>query len=96
VLLTIILYTWSIVLVRTVGKLAADQPHSLFLHEKFGSISRSMLTLFELFSQPNVQPYEAVLATYKLLGAFLIVFIIFESFGMLAVLTGALSAANFT
>ncbi|CAE8654975.1 unnamed protein product, partial [Polarella glacialis] len=95
VLLTIILYTWSIVLVRTVGKLAADQPHSLFLHEKFGSISRSMLTLFELFSQPNVQPYEAVLATYKLLGAFLIVFIIFGSFGMLAVLTGVISDSMF-
>mmetsp|Transcript_5421 Transcript_5421/g.20523 ORF Transcript_5421/g.20523 Transcript_5421/m.20523 type:complete len:973 (+) Transcript_5421:141-3059(+) len=96
ILMAFMLYTWSIILVRTVGQLSDDYPNAEFLRHKFGNIIQSMLTLFELISQPNIEPYTPVLKNYLPLTAFLIVFIIFGSFGMIALLTGVISESMFS
>lgn len=96
ILMAFMLYTWSIILVRTVGQLSDDHAHAAFLRKKFGTIVQSMLTLFELISQPNIEPYTPVLSSYLPLTGFLIVFIIFGSFGMIALLTGVISESMFS
>lgn len=83
------LYVCSIILVRTVGR--EQGSYSDFLGGQFGNIPTSMLTLFELMSQPNLLPYHELIPSHPLLALFLIAFIIFGSFGMIALLTGVIS-----
>merc|ERR1719428_2596566 len=93
--MTFVLYVCSIILVRTIGLVSEDDPHAEFLRERFGKIGPSMLTLFELMSQPDLEPYHAMLGAHPLLTFFLIGFIVFGSFGMLALLTGVISESMF-
>merc|ERR1712019_25948 len=44
ILMFFMLYTWSIVLVRSIGRLGEGHPDHEFLTSKFGSILQSMLT----------------------------------------------------
>jgi len=95
-LMTFVLYVCSIVLVRTLGRTSEDDPHHEILIGSFGNIRRSMLTLFQLMSQPDLRPYDEVIPERPLFLAFLIGFIIFGSFGMIALLTGVISENMFT
>jgi len=95
ILMLFILYVCGIILVRTLGRVNEDDPNFEFLHERFGSIPISMLTLFELMSNPDLGPYQEVLFRFPFFTAFTILFIIFGSFGMLAVLTGVISESMF-
>merc|ERR1719401_2418191 len=91
--MTFVLYLSSIVLVRSLGQIDTDEdedPNGTFLAAKFGSIGQSMLTLFELMVNPYLQPYHGVLAEQPILTFFIIAFIIFGSFGMIALLTGVI------
>mmetsp|Transcript_143311 Transcript_143311/g.260771 ORF Transcript_143311/g.260771 Transcript_143311/m.260771 type:complete len:918 (+) Transcript_143311:121-2874(+) len=89
------LYVCSIILVRTVGRVSEEDPHSDLLHSHFGSIPTSMFTLFEIMANPEIEEYEGALERHPILGAFMIGFIIFGSFGMLALLTGVISESMF-
>merc|ERR1711933_677519 len=69
--------------------------HSMMLKDKYGTIVKSMLTLFELMSNPDMNPYHGMRGTFPFLTIFLMVFIIFGSFGMIALLTGVISESMF-
>lgn len=94
-LMVFVLYVCSIILVKTVGHAPPEDPQAEFLHGKFGTILRSMLTLFELMSSPTLEEYEAIMWERPCMAAFIIVFIIFGSFGMIALLTGVISESMF-
>jgi voltage-gated sodium channel len=94
-LMVFVLYVCSIVLVRTVGSLPESDEHQPFLHEQYGSIITSMLTLFEMMSSPNMIAYHGMRESKPILTVFLIAFIVFGSFGMIALLTGVISESMF-
>merc|ERR1719203_1675951 len=54
-----------------------------------------MFSLFQLAVQPNLIEYQAQVSGRPLLVGFLVVFVIFGSFGMIALLTGVISEAMF-
>lgn len=90
ILMLFILYVCSIILVRSVGQLSDDTPHSEFLTACFGNILVSMLTLFELMVNPYLDPYHVVFWEHPILTVFILGFVIFGSFGMIALLTGVI------
>jgi len=94
-LMIFVLYVCSIILVRTSGNADLDDPNHDFLKRHFGSIKISMLTLFELMSSPNLQEYRKVMSQRPVIAVFLIAFIIFGSFGLVALMTGVISETMF-
>jgi len=98
VLMSFILYVTSIVLVKTIGRPPESDPHYEFMNYKFGSIIESMLSLFVLMSSPNLPVYQdevGLLAEKPVFCIFLILFITFGSFGIIAMLTGVISESMF-
>lgn len=98
VLMSIVLYTCAIVLVRTVGRPPATDPHYEFLTQHFQNIPDSMITLFVLMSSPNLPIYQeeyGMLESRPMFTIFLILFITFGSFGMIAMLTGVINESMF-
>jgi len=95
VLMAFVLYTCAIILVRTVGRTASTDPGHDLLSSNFNSIPRSMLTLFNFMTQPDLEPYKDVILHYPAFGAFLILFTIFGSFGLIALLTGVIGESMF-
>jgi len=95
ILMAFVLYICAIVLTRLYGRTLADDPNHDFLREHFGSVPSSMLTLFELMSQPDLTQYDAVIADRPSILPFLVSFIIFGSFGMIALLSGVISESMF-
>eukprot|EP00928_Gymnodinium_smaydae_P035917 TRINITY_DN2518_c0_g2_i1.p1 TRINITY_DN2518_c0_g2~~TRINITY_DN2518_c0_g2_i1.p1 ORF type:complete len:781 (-),score=149.03 TRINITY_DN2518_c0_g2_i1:159-2501(-) len=92
VLMVFILYVCSIVLVRTVGHVdSEDDPNAELLTSNFGNVVRTMFTLFSLMVNPYLAPYHDVLGTNEIiLTGFILAFVIFGSFGMIALLTGVI------
>jgi len=98
ILMVFMLYVCSIVLVKTVGRPSEDDPYYDFMAYRFGHILDSMLTLFILMSSPNLPTYEdqeGLLQSHPVLTIFLCGFIIFGSFGIIALLTGVISESMF-
>lgn len=98
VLMVFVLYVCAIVLVKTVGRPDPGTHHEEFMTLKFGSILGTMLTLFILMSSPNLPDYqieEGLLEEHFLLTLFLCIFIIFGSYGIVALLTGVISESMF-
>merc|ERR1712050_529430 len=65
---------------------------------RFGHIFDTMLTLFILMSSPNLPTYEeqeGLLQEHVPLALFLCGFIVFGSFGIIALLTGVISESMF-
>lgn len=96
-LLAAVLYIASIVLKRAIGFM---QPGSIgldMLHGKFGSIGSGMMTLFELSASPDLAEFGQwdVLHHYPALLLFFVFWIIFGSFGMIAMLTGVITESMF-
>merc|ERR1719482_366756 len=92
------LYVCGIVLVRTIGRPPSTDPHYDFLSERFGTIVDSMITLFVLMSSPNLPIYQdevGLLESRPVMTIFLIMFITFGSFGILAMLTGVINESMF-
>merc|ERR1712190_578023 len=54
-----------------------------------------MFTLFELMTNPNLSEYYNFFGEFPLLCGFLINFVLFGSFGMIALLTGVISESMF-
>jgi len=94
-LMFFVLYVCSIVLVRTVGHAPEDDPNAELLHKKFGSIVTAMFTLFEIMASPTLEDYEDIIWDRPCMAIFIILFIIFGSFGMIALLTGVISESMF-
>jgi len=93
-----VLYVCSIVLVKTIGSTDPNDMNYEFVHFRFGSIKDSMLTLFVLMSSPNFVIYEdeeGLIDNHPYFGSFLVMFITFGSFGMIALLTGVISESMF-
>jgi len=98
ILMIFVLYVCSIVLVKTVGRPPDDDQYAEFMSYRFGHILDSMLTLFILMSSPNLPTYEeqeGLLQSHPFLTLFLCGFIIFGSFGIIALLTGVISESMF-
>lgn len=98
VLMFFVLYVCSIVLVKTIGSSEASDDNHEFLTYRFGTILDSMLTLFVLMSSPNFVIYqdeEGLLDAHPPFVVFLVMFITFGSFGMIALLTGVISESMF-
>merc|ERR1719401_684486 len=92
------LFICSVAMARTVGAPERDDANYVFLKEHFGSVKHSMLTLFELMAAPDLPKYQEqdnLLWEHPGLLAFLCIFIIFGSFGMIALLTGVISESMF-
>jgi len=98
VLMFFVLYICSIIMVRTYGRLPStgSDDYSKILGVQFRCISTSMLSLFELMSNPgNLALYHDLMDDFPMLTLFLIAFVIFGSFGMIALLTGVISESMF-
>lgn len=98
ILMCFVLYICALVLVKTVGRPPESDPHYDFLDYHFGSIPESMISLFILMSSPNLpifQEEKGLLDTHIVLTLFLIMFITFGSFGMIAMLTGVINESMF-
>merc|ERR1712151_1266778 len=89
-----VLYICSIVLVKTIGRPPDTHQYHQFLTYRFGHIPDSMLTLFILMSSANLPDYEnteGLLQHNIPLTLFLCIFVMFASFGIVALLTGVMS-----
>lgn len=98
VFMIFVLYISSVILTRTTGQPDKEDPCYQFLVANFGSVTRSMLTLFELMAAPDLKRFDEDGDVYRAhpgLLAFLIVFTVFGSFGMIALLTGVISESMF-
>merc|ERR1719159_2188669 len=58
------LYICSIVLVKTVGQVDKEDPNHDFLQERFGTIPRTMLMLFEVMSNPDLEQYRPLFGSH--------------------------------
>lgn len=97
VLMVFALYICSIILVRTYGQTedGSDAANDL-MHDQFRSIGGSMLSLFELMVNPgDVKDYKTIMPDLPFFALFLICYVIFGSFGMIALLTGVISESMF-
>merc|ERR1711879_838736 len=61
----------------------------------YGDIFSALFTLFQLMMQPNLLEYQGMLSNRPILACFLVIFVIFGSFGMIALLTGVITEAMF-
>lgn len=102
ILMASILYVVSIVLVRAFGQQEADslgeeEESRVILVEQFGTIGRSMLTLFRQMSFPDLGEYRDAKITEAepFLTWLLVIWIIFGNFGTISLLTGVVSEALF-
>jgi hypothetical protein len=97
ILMTIILYTCAVALTRTAGKTSDGSVGHEFLASKFGSVGVSMMSLFQITASPDLTEYqeEGVLAEYPFLLMFIIIWVVFGAFGMVAMLTGVISESMF-
>lgn len=98
ILMCFVMYICGIVLVKTLGRAPVSDPHYEFLHERFSTIPQAMITLFVLMSSPNLPIYQdeiGLLEERPYFTIFLIGFITFGSFGMLAMLTGVINESMF-
>lgn len=87
------IYLFSIILVRTYGSMDENVAHYDFFYSHFGSVGRSMFTLFQILASPSIGSYREVIFHYPPLVAFLVVFVIFGSFGISGILTGVITEA---
>lgn len=94
-LMIFVLYVCAIMIVKTLGRGADDPSINEFLQARFGNIPQTMLTLFELMTSPDLTPYHEVIRAFPLFTPFLLGFVIFGSFGMIALLTGVISESMF-
>ncbi|CAE7309846.1 CACNA1C [Symbiodinium pilosum] len=89
------IYVTSIVCVRLIIPFMQTNEHEEFLNAHFGSLRKSMLSLFFLLSEPDLMPYWDVLESDALFAAFLIAFVVFVSFGIVGLLTGLVCESMF-
>merc|ERR550532_3762558 len=82
-------------LARIYGAAPPEDPVHDILVARFGTVFGSMLTLFELMSSPDLTLYQPVIHHHPSILPFLVAFIIFGSFGMIALLTGVISESMF-
>jgi len=94
ILMVFVLYVCAVLLVETVGQ-QADEPDAQIILQSFGNIPRTMLTLFEVMASPTISPFEGIMYDYPLVAVFLVIFVIFGSFGMIALLTGVIQESMF-
>jgi voltage-gated sodium channel len=97
-LIVFILYVCSIVMVKTVGRPAEDDPYRDFMNYRFGHILDAMLTLFILMTCPNLYEYEdqqGLLQVHPFLTLFMCAFITFGTFGVVALLSGIITQSMF-
>merc|ERR1719387_2394852 len=87
-------YVCAIVLTRIVGHSEDDDPDHDFRALHFGTISKTMLSLFELMSNPDVTRFKQLTDNSPGLLAFCISFVIF-GFAVMALLTGVITEAMF-
>merc|ERR1719313_2864312 len=89
-----VLYVCAVFIVQYVRQLP-ECADSDFLQTQFGSVIGSMDTLFELMLNPYLVPYHGVLGRFKIITIFLLCFVVFGSFGMVALLTGVINEQMF-
>jgi len=82
-LASFMLYICAVILVKVYGHSEGkNEEEHIFFSEHFGNIPRTMCTLFELISAPTLAAYKDILFDNPPLIIFLIIFIIFGSFGI--------------
>lgn len=88
VLASSIMYCCSIILVRVYGSLPDEDG---FISQRFTSVPQAMFTLFQIMCSPSLHDYKDVMYDYPALVVFIIVYVIFGSFGINGLLTGVIS-----
>jgi len=91
VICVLILYICAIVLTRLFGQPEDGDELGPVKREFFGSLSASMLTLFELMAFPNMERFQPVYKESPSLKMFLVAFVIFGAFMMASILTGVIT-----
>jgi voltage-gated sodium channel len=96
-LCALILYICAIVITRLIGQPNTSDDQSPFLDEfrieRFGSVKTTMLTLFRLMAFPDMEPFKPVYNKMPWFALFLVAFIIFGAFAVVALLTGVVCEA---
>lgn len=97
VLMGIILFTCAIVLTRTCGKLEPDTAGAAFLQAQFANVEFSMMSLFQIMASPDLTDYRdnGVFVESPIFLVFVLIWVVFGSFGMIAMLTGVISESMF-
>lgn len=91
VICALILYVCGVTLTRLVGHPEEGDTLALVKKEYFGSLSSSMLTLFELMAFPNMERFQPVFSESPSLKIFFVIFVIFGAFMMASILTGVIT-----
>jgi len=96
VLMLFALYICSVVLVRTFGgRQHESEAVQRLADTDFHSIPAAMLTLFQMMSEPDLTHFRPMFDEFPWFCPFLVIFTIFGSFGMIALLTGVISESMF-
>lgn len=90
-LCSLIMYICSIITTRLIGRPDPGDPQADFRVAHFGSISASMLTLFELMAYPDMEKFQPIYEQSAWTEGFLVAFVIFGSFAIVSLLTGIIS-----
>merc|ERR1719421_2837426 len=87
------LFTCAIVLTQGIGhgSTSMSEEANGFCKKKFGSVTTSMMTLFDVMASPDFGLLSSVFISDPLILLFFVFFIIFGSFTMISILTGVIS-----
>lgn len=89
------IYMCAVILVRLYGKPDEDSQNYEFFATRLSSVPAAMFLLFEIMSSPSLHSYWEPVSRHPALVVFVIVFILFGSFGMNGLLTGIISESIF-
>mmetsp|Transcript_4164 Transcript_4164/g.11865 ORF Transcript_4164/g.11865 Transcript_4164/m.11865 type:complete len:442 (+) Transcript_4164:147-1472(+) len=92
VLCSLVIYICAVMTTRLLGRPDLDDPLANLREQYFGTISASMLTLFQLMAYPAMDKFEPLYSDNLPLTVF-VLFIIFGAFTVLSILTGVVSEA---
>lgn len=85
------MYVCAIVLTRLVGRAPESDPLAPFKNQYFGSMTASMLTLFQIMAFPDMEKFKVIYNSDPLLIFFFVFLITFGAFTVVSILTGVVS-----
>jgi len=91
VLCGLLVYVCAIVLTRLVGRADESDPLAPFKKQYFGSMSATMLTLFQLMAYPDMEKFKVIYNSSPVLQCFFVLLITFGAFTIVSILTGVVS-----
>eukprot|EP00928_Gymnodinium_smaydae_P038848 TRINITY_DN26693_c0_g3_i1.p1 TRINITY_DN26693_c0_g3~~TRINITY_DN26693_c0_g3_i1.p1 ORF type:complete len:792 (+),score=67.48 TRINITY_DN26693_c0_g3_i1:83-2458(+) len=91
ILTGVVIYLCAIVLVRAYSRHPDGDAHQEFMAKLFPSVGRAMWTLFSILASPTLSLYDGIIFEFPGFLCFVVVFVLFGSFGISGLLTGVIS-----